>query len=241
MKPFLFLFVFAISCGVVLSQQKMRTDSTKTRPHGGRVIASDSLINEHFRQANITEEKLSKLKEIGLDLRGHLSQSYDADERVDAAMSDLVFIGKVLSIQDMPCAESEPFHSKVNVQIIDLLKGPRQQNDTIQLLIQSGPITTKVNKKGHYLIRDVTTDACFKIGKTYSLFAERTYNDPYLTTVYKDYFLKRKSAKMSPEYWVRGTDNYEIINSFVNYNGYYIPIDSFKVEIKKIADIVDMP
>ena len=134
--PLLLILLTAFT--ISMAQREVRPDSTKTRPHGGRVTASDSLINEHFRQANITEEKLAKLKEQGLDLRGHLSHSYDPDERVDAAMSDLVFIGKVLSIQDTRSSKSEPFHSKVNVQIIDLLKSPKQQNDTIQLLRESG-------------------------------------------------------------------------------------------------------
>ena len=45
----------------------------------------------------------------------------------------------------------------------------------------------------------------------------------------------------SPEYWVRALNKHNIINSVVDYYGYHIPVDSFKVEIKNVAQIVDEP
>ena len=100
---------------------------------------------------------------------------------------------------------------------------------------------TELSKKGHKLRRVVSTDAIFTVGETSVFYSTNIEFDPYLTAVYKDYFSNKKSNEANPEYWVREGYKYKIINSHVNYNGYYIPIDSFKVEIKKIADIVDKP
>jgi hypothetical protein len=232
MRLLIILFFFIILIGIALAQQ---IDSKNTRPLGGRNVASDSSINERFKRHNITEEKLVKLKALGLDLREHLSHSHNADERVDAAMLDMVIIGKVLSIKDTLCPDTEPFHSRVNVQIIDLLKGPKQQGNTIELLRQSG---VELYQGGTRKVA-VSTDPPFTVGDTSVFYIGRIVDDPYLTSVYKDYFSKRKSMNEIPEYWVRAVNKHNIINSLVDYYGYYIPVDSFRVEIKNVAHIVD--
>ena len=118
---------------------------------------------------------------MGLDLRENMLHSYDADERVDAAMLPIVFIGKVLIIEDTPCAISEPFHSKVSVQIIDLLKGPKQRVNTIQLLRQSGAVLNYGNTK-----RIASTmEPTLTVGDTSVFYLDKIDDDPYLTTVYK--------------------------------------------------------
>jgi len=234
MRSLIIAFLLVIPIGIALAQ---RVESQNTRPHGGRTVASDSIINVHFKQANITENKLIKLKAQGIDLRDHLSHSYDADERVDAAMLPIVFIGKVLNIEDTLCPRSDPFHSKVNVQIIDLLKGPKQQGNTMQLLRQEGAVIDH----GKTLVLDNSTDARFTIGDTSVFYLNDIDYDPFLTAVYKDFFSKRKSMNANPEYWVKGGHKHDISNSVVDYYGYHIPVDSFKVEIKNVAHIVDEP
>ncbi len=234
MKSFLILLSFVVSIGTALAQQANERDD---RSYGGRTIVSDSVINERFKRLNITEEKLVKLKALGIDLREHLSHRHYADERVDAAMLDLVIIGKILSIENTPYPDSEPFHSKVNVQIIDLLKGPKQQGNTIQLLRQSGLELYRGSTRRIAF----STDPTFIVGDTSVFYLTKIENDPYLTKVYKNYFSKRKSADASPQYWVRAVHKHDISNSIVDYNGHHMPVDSFKVEIKNVAHIVNEP
>ncbi len=233
MKTFFIAFICVISVRTVSAQQV----KDNLMPHGSRVTATDSVINGRFKERNITEQKLVKLKALGLDLREQLSHSRTPDERVDAAMLPIVFVGRVLSIENTPCPESEPFHSRVSVQIIKLLKGPRQPGDTIQLLRQSG--IALINGQPREVI--YSTDPPFTTGDTSVFYLDDISKDPYLATVYKAYIGKRKSAGTTPEYWVRGENKHDVINSVLDYYGSYMALDSFEMEIENVADILDKP
>ena len=241
MKVFLTLFFFIVLITVGKAQW---TNNHNVRPHSGRAVVSDSVVSQRFKRLCITEKKLEELKAIGVDLRYQLTQSHSPDERVDAAMTPIVIVGKVLSIRDFHYTlssslpdTSHPFLSEVNVQIIDLLKGPKNTGRTIQLMRQSGVAIYK----GHEGETFISTDPVFTVGDTSVFYLSEIDHSSLLTALYKNYFSKRKLENASPAYWVRDENKHNIHNSVVDYYGYYIPVDSFKVEIKNVANIVDKP
>jgi hypothetical protein len=197
----------------------------------------DAQINNLFQARNITEDKLTKLKQMGIDLYGHLSRGEAPDERVDAAMVDMVIIGKVISIVDTPGLSSEPFHSKVNVEVVDILKGPNSQETTIELLRQSGPITDH----GTPLNALYTNEPKYSIGETSVFFLSNIYHNPYLTTRYSSFFSKKQLNPKNPVYWVHSQSKLEIIGSNVSYYGRTISLEAFKSRIKSVSHIMDEP
>ena len=240
MKVFLTLFFFIVLITVGKAQW---TNNHNVRPHSGRAVVSDSVVSQRFKRLCITEKKLEELKAIGVDLRYHLTQSHSPDERVDAVLGPVVIIGKVLNIKNFLYKISSlsdtnhPFLSEVNVQIIDLLKGPKQLGDTIQILQQGGKAILHGKTENVF----VSTEPKFTVGDTSVFYLSEIDHSSLLTALYKNYFSKRKLENASPAYWVRDENKHNIHNSVVDYYGYYIPVDSFKVEIKNVANIVDKP
>lgn len=232
MKTLMIVFFSLIACSGALAQQL----PPRRVPLGGqRVPVSDSVVNRRFVRLNITDHKLAELKNIGLDLRDELLHSRSPNVMVDAAMLPVVFIGRVLSIVNTPCSRSDPFHSEVNVLVIDLLKGPRQLGDTLQLLRQSGiAIIDGSPRKIFY-----SNDPQFTVGDTALFFLDEIDHDPYLTASYKKYFSNRKAIDAPPRYWVRAANKHSIFDSHVNYYGSNLPIDSITTRIRKVARILN--
>lgn len=142
--------VIALLFAVTAYSQKRRDSITSQ-------AFRDSTTNKLVQRAGITSQKDEELKAIGVDLHDYVSRNSRGellhDERCHAGLSDLVFIGKVLSIVDIPGPSDDPFHSKVNVLILEVLRGPKQQSDTIQLLRQGGGIITDVTPSKDALAR----------------------------------------------------------------------------------------
>src|ERR1035437_7006027 len=178
MKYFIsWILVTILFTTYVLAQQGITTDSLKIKVNHKRSLPT-SKINELFQNAKITPELEEKLKTINLDIRGYLSLHEGQDERCSALFCELIFIGKVLSIVDMPGPKSDLFHSKVNILIVEILKGPKQIKDTIQLMRKGGPITADVvNGILPGTIFQTTTDAIYRIGETSVFYANTIDND----------------------------------------------------------------
>ncbi len=236
------------------AQQGNRTNSLGTESNS-RQASLDSTTNVLLQRANITPQMLENLQAIGVDVHDYLSRNGRGegieDERCQAATSDLVFIGKVLGIVDMPGSSTEPFHSKVNVQIIEILRGPKQLSDTIQLLRQSGSVTDDSLKSKFAphspagakitVTKESATDARYKIGETSVFFADNIEGHPYLTAIYKSTFKKAMLKFSNPSYFVMFNNKFQIKDSAVRYYGRNIPLEKLKSEIKQVAQIVDKP
>jgi hypothetical protein len=235
-RVFMLVLAFGTAFSVSVSQQGNKQDSLRHRL--GRVPLKDEYINQGFQRQNITETKVEQLKKIGFDLREELSRGEGRDERVDAAMLDMVLIGKVMNIIDLPGPRADPFHSKVVVQIMELLRGPKQAGDTIQLLRQGGPIT---DYRGGKAIIRVSTESTMRIGETAAFFLTNVYHDSYLTTVNKSFFSRQHLDLPNPSYWVSSNNKHGIVGSVVRYYDRDIPLDVFTSEMKEIAKIVDEP
>ncbi|MDD8018266.1 MAG: hypothetical protein PHP42_07820 [Bacteroidota bacterium] len=226
--------IFTITTMLVYAQKNDTSSSLQSINHKA---AKDSLLNKEFQKLGLTEEKLSKLKGIGIDVREDLYHGKAANEKLDAAMHDLIIIGKVLSIVDMPNLKSVPFHSKVNIQILEVLKGLKPQTDTIQLLREDGPITDS----SPAVRVEVVPSAKFVLGETAVYFLSNIYNDSFLTSRYKSYFSNKSAELPRQAYWVRPQSKHQIINSNVKYHERDIPLIEFVSEIKKVAQILDKP
>jgi hypothetical protein len=185
------------------------------------------------QRAGITSQKDEELKVIGVDLHDYVSRNGRGellhDERCHAGLSDLVFIGKVLSIVDIPGPFDDPLHSKVNVLILEMLRGPKQQYDTMQLLGQGGGIVTDVPPSKDVLTyapkgatikvgKDVSTDARYRVGETSVYFAVNIDGHPFLSAIYKSTLPNAIQKYPNPSYFVMSDEKFEI-----NVGGHIIP------------------
>lgn len=223
-------FLLIIAWMFVYTQQKQKSTSFDKK------VALDSLLNKKFESLGITESKLLKLKQIGINLRDIAHQKLEIDdERIDAVTQDLVIIGKVLNIVDFPGTTLMPYHSKVNVLIIEVLKGAKPQHDTIQLVRENGPITDG-SLKGSQLI--VTNTTNFSIGETSVFFLTNVFTDPYFNSRYKSFFINHSTELPNPSYYVRPNHKHEVIGSMVQYHKRSIPLEKFKSNVKKINKLL---
>ena len=243
-----------LSFTIMLALAEISFGQSKIQPLRLQAL-HDSTTNAFLRRAKITSQKDQKLKEIGVNLRDYLSKNAHGitapDEKDQAAMSDLVFVGKVLDVVDMPAPSAFPFHSKVNVQVLEVLKGPEQQEGTIQLLRQSGTITDVPPPKRRppgvpanakvTISRTVTTDPTYKVGETSVFFADSIEGDPYLATVYKSVLSTAVERYPKPSYFVMSGGKFEIIDSLVVYFGHAIPLGQFTSDIRQVTAILDRP
>ena len=237
MKTILAIVVCAISLGSVRAQLGDKPDTLNTTSGNQRARMSDSQIDDELQRYNITEDKTAKLKELGLDLRGFLSGKTGWDERAMAAITDLVIIGKVLSIQDMPGPESVPFHSTANVLIVELLRGPKLKGDTIHLLRKAGPVTGY----GKDIRVFSSADARIAVGETSVLYIDNIEHDQFLNSAYKNFFSHGGSTFPRPSFWIAVGGKLPIRDSLVEYNGHKYPLDKFTSEIREMSSILDTP
>ena len=93
-----------------------------------------------------------------------------------AKVSDLVVIGEVVKVEDLPGPSSELFHSEALVRVDSVLKGKVNFN-TLILLRMSGPLSDKGNISPRW-----SFDANFKIGERGIYFFHRPTRDNFLTS-----------------------------------------------------------
>jgi len=234
---------------IISAQEGVAVDSTKIKGYSGKFL-SDKTNNVFLQRAKITPQLEEELKTINLDVRGYLSLHKNKDERSEAALFDLVFIGKVLNIIDTPNPKSDLFHSKVNIQVLEVLRGPKQERDTIQLLRRSGSITDSpeslnlpsgIIPSGKLLTTNFSIDATYKIGDTSVFFAYRFEDHPIWISSWCDQSTLSKEVLKypNPSYYVSNSGKFEIVNSMIEFYDRTIPLEQFKEEIKQVAKIVD--
>ena len=234
-KIILWLFAILITvCLLTYAQSRNDDSQKKQQTNASQKNGNNSIMNNEFERLGIKQTHLNKLEQIGVNLREYKYYNGIYDERIDAALKEFVIIGKVLNIVDVPGEKAKPYHSKVNIQILEVLKG-RSQSDTIQLLREDGPITD--GPPGAYLT--VTHSANFSAGETSVFFLNNIYNDPYFTSRYKSSLSKGASDIPNPTYWVRPIHKHQIVDSIVNYHGRMIPLAAFKSNVEKIVQILN--
>ncbi len=98
-----------------------------------------------------------------------------ADEIEHAKEVDLVIIGEVVKVNNLPGPSSEVFHSEAIIKIDSILKGKANFKKVV-LLRMSGPITDKK------FTAKISVDANFKIGQRCIFFLIRPVKSNFLTS-----------------------------------------------------------
>jgi hypothetical protein len=160
----------------------------------------------------LTPTILDSLNAVGANVPKALQEQYARDEMVKAVFSDLVVIGQVQEIVDMPGPDSQPFHSKVLVQVQSVLKGNRDSKKIIEVLRQSGPIDATTSVR-------YSTDVNLRPGEKVLLFLVRPEKSSYLKTKFKQLF--ENSGKTFPEsnFWANYNSDFPIIDDKVTMDG----------------------
>ena len=136
-----------------------------------------------------------------------------------AKESDLVIIGTVKDVKDLPAPSTEMFHSMVNFHIDSILKGETSRRDII-IRLQSGPITN-AEKPGTIIAW--SNEPKFIIGERFVLFLNNTKRDPYLNSkfvkkTYKTFDSRKNISELSGEsFWVRKERTFQIMNETIFY------------------------
>jgi hypothetical protein len=197
---------------------------------------SSQLVAEKIRTMGVSNDMLDKLKRSGIDVVGQLSTGNILDPSVEAVIRDLVIIGRVEKIVDVPAKKSEPFHSKIVVRIIELLKGPKPNGENIELVREDGPIINDRDSVISYL--RVPNELTFVEGEIAVFFFTEMAKDTYLNARYKSYFRTNRPGPQSPTYWVNHGCKYSINDSLVYYRGNRIPLKRFTEDIKIVARLL---
>lgn len=237
----LILIVFS-SFSLCWAQQQHQPDSVEATSRAYRRPLGETQINEVFRSHGITAEKLARLKQMGVDLHRYLARGEYPDYRIKAVFYKMVVLGKVLRIVNMAAPSSDPFHSnpfhsRVIIQILNLLKGPNQVGDTVRLARQSG---LAINH-GDTSWVSYTNEPNFWVGETAVFFLQNIYTSSYFRSAYKSFFSKAEPEFPNPTYWVQKVDKYDIVDSVVKGYGEEVPLGTLESEVKQIAEIVDRP
>lgn len=162
------------------------------------------------------------------------------DEVYHAMVSDLVVIGEVVNVADMPGPESECFHSKTIVKIDSVLRG-KIKGRTLVLLSTSGPITDK------HLIFHWSTDAYLKVGDRGIFFLHRPDRDNFLESPYiqlhHSTFYGRYSLSDLPDsvFWGDNVCRDAITNGTVDYPWGIIKVDAVIKEIENPNPVDNHP
>jgi hypothetical protein len=241
MKFYISLIIITILITTIaFAQQCVAIDTMKTKGYHRKTLP-DSTINHLLQRAKITPQLEEKLKIINVDIRSYFANHEKRDEQCQAVLYDLVIFGKVINIVDLPGPESEMFHTKVDIQIFDVLRGPKQQGDTLQIMQQGGPIISDIHPGERMTL---SLEPRFTIGDLSVFFLINVQDAPddiYLKHIHKSNFSQLLLKYPKPVYWASGQNKHDIINSYVNYFGRYIPIEQFISKIKQVAQIVDQP
>jgi hypothetical protein len=162
-------------------------------------------ISRKLEDLGLTTIVLDSLNAVGANVPKALQEQYARGEMIKAVLSDLVVIGQVQEIVDMPGPESQPFHSKVLVQVQSVLKGSRDSKKIIEVLRQSGPIDATTSVK-------YSTDVNLRPGEKVLLFLVRPEKSGYLAKKFRQQL--QVSGKNFPE-----------SNFCANYNSDFLIID----------------
>jgi hypothetical protein len=189
-------------------------------------------LQRELDQFGLTEERITKLNEIGVDLRNGKAES---PEMIASAYTDAVVVVKIVAILDWPGPVEQLFHSKERACIQEVLKGKAIVGDTIELLGMSGPITGST--KGDHI--SVSTDGGVGLGEEAIIFLRRMNKDTYLTRGHKRNFELGNFQSDSTRFYGGVNSIVLIQNGKVSFRGQSIDVSQFKSNIKKVAAILE--
>lgn len=177
------------------------------------------------------------------------------DEVYHAIVSDLVVIGEVVKVEDLPGPSTELFHSEALVKIDSVLRGKANFKILI-LLRQSGPLSDKGNIRTRWSL-----DATFKVGERGIYFLHRPERDNYLTSPYiqrglyslhrppekndqshyKTSFYGKQSLSELPDsvFWGDHVCRDGIINGMIRYPWGTETVDTVAKEIRNLSPVIN--
>lgn len=188
---------------------------------------------KEYEKYGLTEDKLNKLNEIGIDLQNGKASSR---EMIMAAYTDAVVVVKIVEILGWPGPAEQLFHTRVKACIQEVLKGKAIVGDTIELLQESGPLTglEKANRVA------VSTDVSFYIGEESIIYLRRMSKDNYLTSeCNKKGFDLGNFESDSTHFYVGEGSKVLIEDGKCVINGKTIDVSQFKSDIKKVAAVLE--
>jgi hypothetical protein len=184
---------------------------------------------KEYDKYGLTEEKLNKLNEIGIDLRHGKAAS---PEMIMSIYTDAVVVVKIVAILDWPGPVEQLFHTKIKACIQEVLKGKAIVGDTIELLQESGPIVGS----GEADRVAVSTDVGFYIGEESIIFLRRLNKVSFLTSSgNRRGFDLGNFESDSTRFYVGQNSKVVIKNGKCLIGGKTIDVSQFKSDIKKIA------
>jgi hypothetical protein len=184
---------------------------------------------KEYDKYGLTEEKLNKLNEIGIDLRHGKATS---PEMIMSAYTDAIVIVKIVAILDWPGPKDQLFHTKVRACIQEVLKGKAIVGDTIEILQESGPI---VGSGEPYNVA-VSSDAGFYLGEESIIFLRRMNKDNYLTcSVNKRGFDLGNFEADSTRFYVDEHSKFLIKNGKCLIGRKTLDVSKFKSDIKNVT------
>jgi hypothetical protein len=226
MKPKMYTIIF-IMLMMGYATLHCQKDTTETREAYRKRVHQEEL--DKF---GLTEKKLDKLNEIGVDLRHGKVKSH---EMAKAACSDAVVVVTIIGISDWPGPKEQLFHSKVKARIQEVLKGKAIVGDTVELLEESGRVSDSTEYR-----MVVSEEAYFKYGEEYIIFLRRMNKDTYLTSPFnRKSFDRGNFGSDSTRFYVGGGSSIPIQNGKIYVSGLLQDVTQLKGDIKKVASVLE--
>ncbi len=176
-------------------------------------LAISGSVQKELQSFGLTDAKLMRLKAHGIDVERSLMEAHELDEKGKAVFSDLVIIGTVRQVVDMPGPDSKnnPFHSKITIDVDSVLKGKLPRNRMVEILRQSGPTTGAFRKV-------VSSDVRLTQGEHVLAFLQRPENNSFLRAYYRAYFESLQSGANGDCYWLDPSFSFPIRGDKVTVN-----------------------
>jgi hypothetical protein len=222
MKTKMFILVFVV---LTMGYVTLHCQDNKSET---REVYIQRMQKNEFDKYKLTEKKLNRLKEIGIDLRSNKAASL---EIIRSIYTDAVVVVKIIAILDWPGPAEQLFHTKIKACIQEVLKGKAVVGDTIELLQKSGPLVGS----GEANRIAVSTDVGFCMGEESIIYLRRMNKDSFLTSSgnRKGFDLGNFESDSTRFYVSRGS-KIIIKNGKCLIGGKTVDASQFKSDIKKI-------
>jgi hypothetical protein len=207
-------------------------------PIASRCQNNDSESREAYKQRKqkeecdkyiLTEDKINRLLEIGIDLRQGKGAS---PEILRSIFTDAVVVVRIVAVLDWPGPREQLFHTRVKASIKEVLKGKAIIGDTIEILQKSGPITDS-GEADHIAY---STDCGFYVGEETIVLLRKMNKISNLKSKYnkKGYDLGNYEYD-STRFYVNQSLNIAIGNGKCMIDGKMTDVSQFKSDLKKIV------
>ncbi len=188
--------ILLLATGLCHTQSSLSSGERKMR-------GIDTMLAHH----GITREMSQRMKEKGLNLRDELRYRTKPFEVVNVFVFDVVVVGKVKRMIDLPAPRTDPFHSKAVVEVSQVLKGLSPDTKEIEVLRESGPLTGE----GDVRLR-TSLEASLVVGEEAVFFLEKIGTATYIQTPFRTYFRNHPDKYSSDALWLEGGAKLSIKN-----------------------------